>query len=289
MEQPEGKIEWLKMIGALLATCLLGVVYVFALPVPAANDAGVAAMFVALVRDAIPSAIVVLGTVIVTYFVLYRRGLLTVPGSAELARILTALERADRGERAVAHLQVVAFHESFRSADWTRLLGDHTGRLDIVVYYFDSWIKQNHEPLVAFFRKPSTRVRVFVADPNDAVVAKTLARLFNEYKPDELTSKVARTGERLASILREAGAAAERLEFYFVPHVLNYSAQCLDDRTLVLSPFEMYRKGKIDSPAIVIDLARSPDVATWWAKERDGLLSVAKRQEIARPAPTSEQ
>lgn len=64
-------------------------------------------------------------------------------------------------------------------------------------------------------------MRVFVPNPEDEFNVSTVHRLFPEYSKDTVKEKVARTGQRLAQALREAGGDPTRLEVYFVPHILN--------------------------------------------------------------------
>lgn len=106
--------------------------------------------------------------------------------------------------------------------------------------------------------------------PQIWVESVKLARNFPENSLNVTLQKVRKTGERLAGAAAEGGGL-NKIEFRLVSHPLGYSAQCFDNRVLILSVFEMYRDGKIGSPAFVIDLQKAPEVAKWWAKELAGL------------------
>jgi len=172
---------------------------------------------------------------------------------------------------------LLAFHETFRDVNWNALLARAESQIDIVVYYFDSWVNAYYEAIVAYFRKPGSKMRVFVADPDDESILQNIQRLFPEYSPQVIKEKVVRTGERFAKAAKEAGATPERFEFYYVPHVLNYAAQCIDGKLLILSVFEMYRDLKIDSPAVILDLEKSERLKKYWDKEAAGLFKASRK------------
>jgi len=270
-----GQIAWLKVLLAFATMIVLGLLYIYVFN-PATAGRGEQ-----LLIDLVPNIIAALLTVVVLYFFFQSRGI-PVDGDAEAdaiaAKVVNALSLSETKHRIP---QLASFHDTFRQVEWARLLREHNGQLDIVVFYFDSWIKANTDSLTEFLRKPKTSVRLFVSDPGRDDVTTTVNRLFGEYSKEEVPSKVSRTGERFANILTKAGAASSRLEVYFVPFPLMYSAQCLDSRTLVLSVFEMSRQKQIDSPAFVIDLTKSGHLQQWWAKELDGLLAVATKQKIS--------
>ena len=73
------------------------------------------------------------------------------------------------------------FHETYRHVDWQDILKNANGNIDIVAYYYDSWINANYDELVDFFSRPGTKMRLFVANPEDNVILDNVHRLFPEY------------------------------------------------------------------------------------------------------------
>ena len=201
------------------------------------------------------------------------------PACNKIRRAIKRLEVAPQHMAKQGFPQLVAFYDTYRQVDWAKLLNQAQSSIDIVVYYFDSWVNYNYEHVVNFFRRDGTRMRIFVADPHNQDLIANVRRLFPEYIEATIKEKISHTGERLANALRDAGGTQDRLEFYYVPHFLNYSIQCFDEETLVLSVFEMFRQHKIDSPAVILDLNNSDHLLRYWTKELEGLLRVSEKIE----------
>lgn len=273
-EGAKDHIRWLTVILSVAGIVILILAYMLWTP-DQANRFG------RLVESAIPSAVVVLAAIPVVYFLFEIKGIQFNASTSHETDVIAIADavvtRLNAEDKSTRLPELRAFHDTYRNVNWKALIGEASVQIDIVVYYFDSWVNANYEIIVQFFRKPGTRMRVFVANPEDDTILANVNRLFPEYTKDEARSKVERTGTRLSSALKDAGGDMNRLEFYYFPHVLNYSIQVIDSTVLVLSIYEMSRQKKIDSPAIVIDLKRSPHLAKYWQKELDGLLSASKR------------
>jgi predicted nucleotide-binding protein len=166
---------------------------------------------------------------------------------------------------------IVGFHDSFRGVNWDFLLERAEKQIDIVVYHFDSWVNHYYESIVQYFKKENSRLRIFVSDPRDESLLRNVNRFFPEYSAHVIKEKIEHTGDRFARTLKDAGGDMNRLEFYYTPHLLNYSAQCIDCELLILSIYEMYRESRIDSPAFILNLDNSDRLKKYWEKEIKGL------------------
>lgn len=270
-------IEWLKALLALATIILLLVIYFF---LPSQSVQSGENRLLSLVESLIPEFVSVLLAVSIVYLVFYRKGLTSEQLSQNidtdsLAQAIT--QKIQRQGTQQHDFPIIAFHEVYRSVNWPQLILSGQHNIDIVVYYLDSWVAANYDPLVSYFRKPRSKIRLFVSDPNDDFTMKVVHKLFPEYNEEVLKSKIIRTGKLLAQALSEAGGSADRLEVYYVPGLLNYSARCIDYKELSIGLFEINRQLKIDSPIITIDLSKSVHLTEFWDKEIQGLLNISKK------------
>lgn len=279
-------IQWYKMLATSAGVIILSLLYLLFPPIKieAGLSLTIGQKCILLFQNAIPSAIVVLLSATAIYWLVYKREPtenrafnLPCEDDGWISELSNKICKTIGMENKSKYPMLFEFHESFLGINWPELLNGSTRNIDIVVYYFDSWVNSNFEALVAYFRKPNTRMRVFVANPDDKQILENIHRLFPDRTQDDLYNKVNKTGTRILQALDRAGATHTRLEFYHFPHFLNYSAQCIDNRILVLSIFEMFRTTRIDSPAIVVDLDKSEHLRQYWDKELKGLLDNSER------------
>ncbi len=111
---------------------------------------------------------------------------------------------------------------------------------------------------------------------------ENLKLLFPEYREDQLRSKVIGTRKKIAGAAEAVGASPERVELYYYPYYLNYSAICFDDKILILSLFEFNRIREINSPAIILNLEKSPKIKEFWEKELEKLTKLSKEIEFGK-------
>ena len=158
---------------------------------------------------------------------------------------------------------LLEFHESYRGIDWAGLLQKANGSLIIAVYYWDKWVKQHERELRRFLDKGGA-IQFFFSSQLEEV-----QKLFPGNTVDELKGKIERTYKPLVEY------AGDKVKVGFVPRLLNYSMQCIDNRFLVMSFFEMYRSSQADSPGFVVDLEKSNSLNSFYRKELDGFVKEA--------------
>lgn len=262
-------IVWLKILIALISLAFLICIYIF-LPTTTNH-------WIKLIESIIPNAIVVIATFILWYFLFYLPG---IPNEEDKNidenKLAENIVNKLKNEQAL-NCNLVEFNETFREVDWKQKLSKANHHIDIVVYYFDSWIVMNFNELVAFLQKPKTTIRIIVADPEVPSVIDELLRLFPEYSKETIREKVIKTGTLMRDVAKNAGVSEERISFYLSPHPLSYSAQVIDNKQLIISIFEMTRKLKIDSPAFTIDLINNKLVSNFIDKELKELEKEAKK------------
>ena len=163
---------------------------------------------------------------------------------------------------------LLQFQESYRQVDWATLLAEAQESLTIMVYYWDKWVYQHEAELWRFLQKPGSKIQFFFSSNLEEV-----QKLFPKNTQEQLSQKIRATYQPLQDLLKAHELPAEKVSVRFLPRPLNYSLQCIDNRILVLSFFEMFRTEQVDSPALVIDLERSPHLQKFYQKELKGLLA----------------
>lgn len=169
---------------------------------------------------------------------------------------------------------MIHFHESYRQVDWEALLHDANHSLHIMVYYWDKWVHKYEKALKVFLHKPQAQIHFFFSQNLEEV-----QRLFPSHTKEELVSKI----EKTFMPLQQFG----KVHVYDLPTLLNYSMQCIDNKTLVLSFFEMHRTPQVDAPGLVIDLTRSPHLQQFYQKELQGILSSSTERTFSQTSSIS--
>jgi hypothetical protein len=163
---------------------------------------------------------------------------------------------------------LIGFYTSYRDVPWKDLLVDAKDSIDIVVYYWHKWMGTHQAEIARFLDNPRAKLRIFLADENKPAILADIWRLFPNQTVVQLKEKIRGTYEPLEDF--------KNVQVYRYPHTLNYSMQCIDEKILVLSFFDMHRVDQVDSPAIIIDLDQSPQLKEFYLKEIQELLKASR-------------
>jgi hypothetical protein len=116
-----------------------------------------------------------------------------------------------------------------------------------VVHYFDTWLNDNEDALLAFFDRGG-KLQIVTPNPADGnLVAAVQARFLGTTKV-ALESKIRGTLEKAASIHKRSRRNDAVLDGYTLPFLPLYCAIQFDGRELMLSPYEHLREVAVKSP-----------------------------------------
>lgn len=174
----------------------------------------------------------------------------------------------------------MAFYPSFQEVEWKKLIGEATLRIDIVVNYFDSWVKDHQVVLADFFKKPKAEMYLYIPDAKNPTIFEELKKLYTDSSEASLRDKLLRTDQRIMDVLTSSGGSKNQLKVYRLSCRPTYALQRLDNRIAVFSAYDNRRYLGVASPAIVIDLQKAPTVAQYFEGELQYLQSkqVEKKQ-----------
>jgi hypothetical protein len=112
--------------------------------------------------------------------------------------------------------------------EWKQLFAEVT-ELDIVVAYGQTWRNMHARELAQVAARPNSRIRVFLADPDDELTVAVLADRFDA-TPDELRSRITATHSAYETLSRSNRA---QIEVYYRPGDRVFSFYRFDDIAVV--------------------------------------------------------
>ncbi len=178
--------------------------------------------------------------------------------------------------------QLLNFHDCARGVDWPSILAYAEKNIDIVAYYWTSWVDAYAVELKKFLSRPGTKLRLVMADPRNPLILKEIRKIFPEHSEAELFTKIRGTQKKLNEILESIEGPKGTLEFFLLPRVLSYPCQRIDNEIVIYSIFEMYRQRKVDAPATVVNLLESPHLRQFFDKEWEGFLREGIRCDLSK-------
>lgn len=178
--------------------------------------------------------------------------------------------------------QLLNFHDCARSIDWPTLLSYAEKTIDVMVYFWNSWVDTHEKELTAFLSRPGTKIRLVMSDPRNPIILKDLKRLFPEFSEPELLVNIIGTQRKLNAILEKIEGQKGTIEYFLLPRPISYACQRIDEEVVIYSLFEMYRQRRIDSPAAIVNLQESPHLRQFFEREWDGVFREAVRCDLAK-------
>lgn len=112
--------------------------------------------------------------------------------------------------------------------EWKQLFAE-VSELDIVVAYGQTWRNMHARELAQVAARPNSRIRVFLADPDDELTVAILADRFDA-TPDELRSRITATRSAYETLSRSNHA---QIEVYYRPGDRVFSFYRFDDIAVV--------------------------------------------------------
>jgi hypothetical protein len=170
--------------------------------------------------------------------------------------------------------QPIIVHDSFDHIDWDKRILN-ASQIKIIVHYLDSWTRYNSAALQGFFAGGG-RLQVVIPDYENPELIRNIQPRLPGLDVADVERKLRCTHENLINIIPAERAAEVVLETSFVDKIVWYSAFCIDDKVLFLSPFEHQRGVNIGSPVTEIDLETYPAIRAWLHRETEHLISIRK-------------
>ncbi len=180
-------------------------------------------------------------------------------------------------EARVRFPEILEFHASYRHTDWAHLIGTATHDVTVCAFYLDSWLAWVKEDLRAFLRRNATKLRVVLPRIVDDRRLGEIARLFPQYAPSLVRSKITQTRKKVEDILIEFEVPLSKAEFFEYPHFLNYSYILVDGEQFFLTIYEMERASKADAFSLTIDLRKNAKVRQFVEKENRHIAAASSR------------
>lgn len=167
----------------------------------------------------------------------------------------------------------VSFYERWDDIDWLATVGD-ARRLDFCASFMDSWIGSAREALERIFESGGS-VRAILPKPGTTAAQRVRDR-FQGTIGASVPTRIRETPILIERIRRRAGQESATFDCYLTSTFIMHCMIRVDERLLILSPFDHFRQERIDAPALAINLAGRAHLVRWARKEFDGFLADAE-------------
>lgn len=256
-------INSLKVIISLLLISSLIVIYI------AISEESFYKSIRALMLNSIPSAIIALVAIPIVYYIFTRHA----SNAEEAYENLRA--DAPHVNIPVAE-QPLKLYENYREIDWKNILAEAKS-IDLVVCYMDSWVNDNWEELINFFRNGGS-LTLILPDPECKPAKIIMWDRFPKLKSmEEVAKKINDTVDNFESTYKKSGSTTGIFKIYFLEQALNYAAIRIDGKYLYLSTYEHTgAHRRVNAPSIGIDLNALPKQKDYWGGEINAMIKKSR-------------
>jgi hypothetical protein len=165
----------------------------------------------------------------------------------------------------------VAFYPQHEDVDWGEVIAS-SKRLDIVVHYYNRWVREHFDAFVGFFGRGGT-LRIVMADPQDQVVLNVVnSQFFPNLTAQQLVERIDQTESELRLALEESGSRKAKLQVLYYPGALHYALVLSNERYIYLSVYEQFRGPVVRSSVFEMDLVRDTGLEEYWERTIENFI-----------------
>jgi hypothetical protein len=166
----------------------------------------------------------------------------------------------------------VILHDTYRDIPWPDDIAK-SGKIFIIVNYFESWVKLHWKELSNFFKNGGS-FTIFLPNPNNDLLIESLCKLFPDKDEISIKRKILNTALKLEDAKNSQGSSnnGSQLNIFFYDKFSTYHLIKCDNRKAVFSSYEQFREGRTENPAFSIRLDNNETVNNFFMKEINGYI-----------------
>jgi hypothetical protein len=146
--------------------------------------------------------------------------------------------------------------------------------LDILLHYFDSSLNSQYDSLLQILNNGGT-IRIILPNYENDGIIKIIKKRFPELSDLTIKEKIKNTRHQLNALLDETTNKKAKVKIYLLDDMIFYAGLNIDNRILIISPFEHNRLAYVEAPALLIYLDRNLVIQRWFINEFDYLIQKA--------------
>lgn len=229
-----------------------------------------------LTLDLIPGLEAVVMVYLVSYFVLFKRG---------LSREALLEAKLDQMTRAPA---IEALYDSTFAFDFGLAIAK-AQNVVIVAQYLNTWAGVYADALTDLFQRGGT-LTAFFADPRADDIARRVTVQLDRtlFNPSDHRSWVLKGARDIFEAGARAGASDDQVKLYVANEAINYFAIGIDNERVVFVLHDHFATGGIRAPGFQVSLREAPAVARFVLQEFDGFTTLADKVRLTSTRQAAE-